>query len=62
MTQSTNLGLSLLPSSEYDTTLRKDYIAALSGPEATSNMQIIDTAVGALQAELNALEVALAAI
>lgn len=62
MTKSEKLGLSLLSSSEYDTTLRKDYIAALSSPEETSNMQIIDSAVGALQDELKALEIALAAI
>lgn len=62
MTKTEHLGLSLLSSAEYNITLRKDYIAALSGPEETSNMQIIDQAVGELQATLSALEIALAAI
>lgn len=62
MTKTENLGLALLSSAEYDTTLRRDYIKALSGPEETSNMQLIDKAVGNVARELGAMETALGKI
>ena len=62
MTKTEHLGLALLPSSEYDTTLRRDYIAALSGPEGTSNMQLIDKAIGRVEKDLAGVEAALSKI
>ena len=62
MTKTTNLGLALLPSDEYDTTLRRDYIMALSGPEGTSNLQLIDKAVGDVAQKLEGMETVLSKI
>lgn len=62
MTKTKNLGLALLSSAEYDTTLRRDYIKALSGPEGTSNMQLIDKAVGDVAQKLEGMETALSKI
>lgn len=62
MTKTEHLGLALLPSAEYDTTLRRDYIAALSGPEGTSNMQLIDKAIGDVAKKLEDMETALSKI
>lgn len=62
MTKTEHLGLALLPSTEYDTTLRRDYIAALSGPEGTSNMQLIDKAIEDVAKKLEAMEIVLSKI
>lgn len=62
MTKTEHLGLALLSAAEYDTTLRRDYIAALSGPEGTSNMQLIDKAIGRVEKDLAGVEAALSKI
>ena len=61
MATTTNLGLTLAPSSEWSTTKYGDFIEALAG-SGESNMKKIDTAVGATQATLTAVENALSQI
>lgn len=61
MAETTNLKLTLSPSSGWENQYYEDFVNSLAG-DGNSNMQKIDTAVGAVQETLTALENALAAI
>ena len=61
MTETPNLKLTLSPSSGWSEQYYEDSINTLSG-DGNSNMKKIDTAVGAVQTTLTAVENALAEI
>ena len=61
MAETTNLKLTLSPSSGWENQYYEDFVYSLAG-DGYSTMQKIDTAVGAVQETLTALENALAAI
>lgn len=61
MAETPNLKLTLSPSSGWSEQYYEDFINTLSG-DGNSNMKKIDTAVGATQATLTAVENALAEI
>ena len=61
MAETPNLKLTLSPSSGWSDQYYEDFIDALSG-DGNSNMKKIDTAVGATQATLTAVENALSQI
>lgn len=53
MGKTTNLQLNTFPSSEWGTKKYGEFIKELAGSEASSNMQILDKAVGDLQADMS---------
>lgn len=53
MGKTANLQLNTFPSSEWGTKKYGDFIKELAGPDAASNMQIIDNAVGALRSNID---------
>jgi len=57
-----NLGLILTSSDEWGTKKYREFIEEQAGTDETSNMQLIDAAIGELQEELDALEEQLALI
>lgn len=61
MAETPNLKLTLSPSSGWSEQYYEDFINTLSG-DGNSNMEKIDTAVGAVQTTLTAVENALAEI
>lgn len=51
MGKTANLNLNTCPSSEWGSTKYGDFIKALAGTDATSNMQILDAVIAALQSD-----------
>lgn len=62
MSQTSNLKLALTAPEEWPTKKYKDFILELAGVDDTSNMQVIDNAIGSLRATLDAIDTQLSSL